>query len=198
MYCFKVYKLCKICYNYYSYGLTVQAKSKFISRPELGQNQKEVQPMYINADGAYAPTLEHSRYNPFKEGVNTSNPIYSTFVKWNGRKDQEHKYLKSGKVYKVVSAEIASSYTDLILQEIDTGTILPEKYNSVLFEALPTYVGYSDKLPKLGESYHLVILNLAERKMVGRTTTSVRGIEHLGTNTWIVITGNSVYVSQIM
>lgn len=154
--------------------------------------------LHMRDDGTYMPYLEQSRFNPFNEGVNTSDPIYSTFVKWTGKTDQEHRGLRTDRIYKVVSAEIASAHTDLVLQEVNRGFLLPEKYNSVLFEALPTYVGYSDKLPKIGVSYHLYILNLTERKMVGRNTTAVVGVEHLGANTWIVITGNSVYVAQIM
>jgi hypothetical protein len=149
------------------------------------------------ATGVMAPELEASRFNPFKEGVNVIDPLYSTFVRWNGREDQDHDFLKLDRTYKVVSAEIEGCYTDLIIQDVSTGQILPDKYNSVLFESLPTFLGYSDILPKIGERFDMVKMDVDARQMLSWNTGRVIAMENLGNETWAVITRNSLYIVKI-
>lgn len=146
----------------------------------------------------FMPMLQASRYNPFNEGVHTSDPIFSTYVKWNGRTDMEHHFLRTDKIYRVMSAEIESCHTELVLQDISSGTILSEKYNSVQFEGMPTFIGYSHVIPEVGKRYDLIKIDTKACKMVKWNTSTVIGLENLGTNTWNVITKNSVYAVQIL
>ena len=148
-------------------------------------------PMHL---GACATPITRSQFNPFTDGQG----LFSTYMKWNGRTDLGHKGLKQNTIYRVISANVHSAYTELSLQEISTGFILPDDYNSVQFNPLQSYLGYAYAMPQIGERFQMIKVDPVNRNMEKWSTSPVQAMEQVGTNTLNIITMNSVYTVQIV
>lgn len=144
--------------------------------------------------GDCATSIARPRFNPFTQG----HDLFSTYCKWNGRNDLENAGLKLNAIYRVMSADIQSFYTELTLQEVSTGIILPRKYNSVAFTTMPSYIGCAYAKPQIGKRFDMVKVDPVNHKMLNWNTSPVQALEQVGTNTWNVITLNSVYTVQII
>lgn len=125
-----------------------------------------------------------------------SNPLYTTYVKWDGTSDAyrgETTELTKDKIYRVIRANILSSRTYLYLEEIDTGKILSLSYNSTYFKPLRGNIGFCPANTKFSVGSRVEIEIFQNKVPVRATTSAVKTVERVSSSTINIITENSVY-----
>ena len=141
-----------------------------------------------------------SQFNPFTV---PNTRIYSVYCRWSGNSDYyggDSSELKLGEVYRVLTVNIGNSCSYVKLQEMSTGKILSESFNSVIFESLPCYVAYGSSIPQIGKRCRINVIDRQNGSIIcqSRDTSEVRYRECISGNVWAVITDYSAYVVSIL
>ena len=98
-----------------------------------------------------------------------------------------------GQEYEVVYARDRNWQTDYTLKGIDG------EFNSVWFDDVSpddkVYMAISHKIPVIGEKYscYRIEFNNGNPNLISCSTSTVKGINHIGNNIYQVTTRNSVY-----
>lgn len=120
--------------------------------------------------------------------------LYWSYVKWDGTTcpyKGDTSELKEDQIYRVVRADVRSSYTYLYLEELNTGKVLSHAYNNEYFQPLKGSVGLCHTKPIVGKSAEIEIYR--GKSLVRASTSIVRAVEWVSSKTINIITENSVY-----
>jgi hypothetical protein len=127
------------------------------------------------------------------------------FVRWNGSPDVMHGIsfpdLSTAKIYRVIYVDVHSWHTNLILQDIESGEVFEDGFNSALFERVKVVNAVSTYIPFIGERYQICILTVTNGRLVTMPAKTSRITERhsLGdAQTWLVVTLNSVYKVMVI
>lgn len=102
-----------------------------------------------------------------------------------------------GQEYEVLSSRDRSWQTDYTLKGIDGN------FNSVWFDEVSTddkvYMAIAHELPQIGKHYHCYKIDFINGKpqLIGRNTSLVKEVNHLGNNIYQVTTVSSLYIVNI-
>ena len=121
------------------------------------------------------------------------------YVKYNGGTDSFYSSsnpacLRAGHIYKVVKEEWYPCHCEYILEGVRG------HFNSVWFDDLPTYFAYAKAIPRIGDMLDVARQDVKESYVsFGHYYTSrVKYLERLGSNTYMAVTLNTVYIVQVL
>lgn len=138
-------------------------------------------------------TNNHNRLNPFTTFKDDNSPIFYKYVRLNGPPTHSTIGLNEKTIYKVVEARISNRETRLILQDVLTGHLSEEGYNSTYFTEVPTYWGFNSQFPIIGRSCER-ILKFKDKSFTSCNTSTVIEIENISNEIILVITLDAIYV----
>lgn len=148
---------------------------------------------------------ENFNNNENRDGnINFEKNIYSQYVRYNG--DNVSYYstgkiedLKTEMVYKVVYADINSFYTNLTLQELNTGRVLDGEFNSCMFTSLDGFIAIAMEKPNIGQRMNLVrVVKInQEIKMQSVQISPIIHIDVIAKNIIAIITRSSAYIVNL-
>ncbi len=148
----------------------------------------------------------NSNYNENQYwNLNFQKEIYAQYVRYTGENSTYFNNSNSivnldcEKIYKVVYADINSTYTNLTLQEIDTGKVLEGKFNSCMFSFLKGYIAIAMEKPSIGSPMNLVrVVKInGEIKTQLVKISPIIHIDIIAENIFSIITRSSVYIVNL-
>ena len=121
------------------------------------------------------------------------------YVKYNGGTESCYgcsnpKLLSRTQIYEVLEAEDKGWQTNYTLKGVEGS------FNSVWFEEVPVYIAVSNVKPELSRKYVCFKIG-ADKKSINCqqvTTSPVKKLIPISSNTYHVITANSVYITQVI
>ena len=123
-------------------------------------------------------------------------------VRYNGGKESyyncsEPTNLVVGKEYEVVASRDRGWQTDYKLNGV------VGEFNSLWFDEVSSdenvYMAIAHEVPMIGKSYSCYKIEFVDGqpKLIGRSTSTVKGINYMGNNIYQVTTRNSVYIVNV-
>ena len=138
--------------------------------------------------------------------INFEKNIYAQYVRYKGEDVTYYNNstgntgnLKDGTIYKVLYANINSSYTNLTLQELNTGNVLDGEFNSCMFTSLDGFIAIAMEQPNIGKRMNLVrVVNINKQiKMQSVQISPIIHIDVIAKNIIAIITRSSVYIVNL-
>ncbi len=121
------------------------------------------------------------------------------FVKYNGGTESYYgcsdpKVLSRNFIYEVVQVEDKGWQTNYTLKGVDG------YFNSVWFTEVPVYIAVSKVKPELLKPYMCCKFNATEQQITYQkiSTTPVKKLISLSSNTYQIFTENSIYIVQVV
>ncbi|HOZ54828.1 MAG TPA: hypothetical protein PK993_02115 [Clostridia bacterium] len=150
---------------------------------------------------------ENFNNNENRDGnINFEKNIYSQYVRYKGEDVTYYNNstgntgnLKDGMIYKVLYANINSSYTNLTLQELNTGNVLDGEFNSCMFTSLDGFIAIAMEQPNIGQRMNLVrVVNINKQiKMQSVQISPIIHIDVIAKNIIAIITRSSAYIVNL-